>query len=153
MEFVVNEWLPEYFKPDATNEEKEKLKKFLIKFLERDDKIFVRRPSEFLRKLLRFANDYQNYPNVYENIHKFITVIYLDSKRCKIIRDDEFELSEVIINKLNESGNYNSDTYLFEAASVTETKLIITTDKKLKTHMENNGTFNVQLLDYFLANY
>lgn len=153
MEFVVNEWLPEYFKPDATNEEKEKLEKFLIKFLERNDKIFVRRPSEFLRKLLRFANDYQNYPNVYSNIHKFITVIYLDSKRCKIIHDDEFELSEVIVNRLNESGNYNSDTYLFEAASETETKLIITTDEKLKTHMENNGTFNVQLLDDFLANY
>ena len=153
MEFVVNEWLPEYFKPDTTNEEKEKLEKFLIKFLERNDKIFVRRPSEFLRKLLRFANDYQNYPNVYENIHKFITVIYLDSKRCKIIHDDEFELSEVIVNKLNESGNYNSDTYLFEAASVTETKLIITTDEKLKIHMENNGTFNVRLLDEFLTYY
>ena len=153
MEFVVNEWLPEYFKPDATNEEKEKLEKFLIKFLERNDKIFIRRPSEFLRKLLRFANDYQNYPNVYSNIHKFITVIYFDSKRCRIIHDDEFELSEVIVNKLNESGNYNSDTYLFEAATVTETKLIITTDVKLKIHMENNGIFNVQLLDEFLTNY
>jgi len=153
MEFVVNEWLPEYFRPDATNDEKEKLEKFLIKFLEKNDKIFVRRPSEFLRKLLRFANDYQNYPNVYSNIHKFITVIVFDSKRCSIIDDDEYDLSEIIINKLNESGNYNSDTYLFEAASVTETKLIITTDKKLKTHMENNGIFNVQLLDEFLTNY
>jgi len=153
MEFVVNEWLPEYFKPDATSEEKEKLEKFLIKFLEKNDKIFVRRPSEFLRKLLRFAKDYQNYPNVYSNIHKFITVIVFDSKRCSIIDDDEYDLSEIIINKLNESGNYNSDTYLFEAASVTETKLIITTDKKLKTHMENNGIFNVQLLDEFLTNY
>ena len=153
MEFVVNEWLLEYFKPDAPNDEKKKLEEFLIKFLERNDKIFVRRPSEFLRKLFRFANDYQHYPRVYENIHKFITVIYLDSNKCRIIHDGEFELSEVITTKLNESGNYNSDTYLFEAASVTETKLIITTDEKLKTHMENNGIFNVQLLDDFLVNY
>lgn len=153
MEFVVNEWLLEYFKPDAPNDEKKKLEEFLIKFLERNDKIFVRRPSEFLRKLLRFANDYQQYPRVYENIHKFITVIYLDSNRCRIIHDGEFELSEVITTKLNESGNYNSDTYLFEAASVTETKLIITTDKKLKTHLESNGIFDVQLLDDFLTNY
>lgn len=153
MEFVVNEWLPEYFRPDATNEEKEKLEKFLNRFLERNDKICVRRPSEFLRKLLRFANDYQNYPNVYENIQKFITIIYLDSNRCKIIENGEFDLSEAIINKLNESGNYNSDTYLFEAACESEAKLIITTDKKLKIHMENNGIFNIQLLDDFLDGY
>jgi hypothetical protein len=153
MEFVVNEWLPEYFKPNASNEEKRKLEKFLNNFLERRDKIFVRRPSEFLRKLLRFANDYQNYPQIYSNIYKFITIIYLDSNRCKIIHDDEFELSEKIIDKLIKGGNTISDKYLFEAASVTATKTIITTDAKLKIFMADEGTFNIELLDDFLRTY
>ena len=153
MEFVVNEWLPEYFKPDASNEEKEKHEKFLLRFLQRNDKIFVRRPSEFLIKLKKFAKDYQNYPIVYENIHKFITIIYLDSNRCKIIHDDEYELSDKTRNKLIEGGNTVSDTYLFEAASATDTKLILTTDARLKEWMESEEEYNIKLLDDFLTNY
>ena len=153
MELVVNEWLPEYFKPNASNDEKQKLEEFLNRFMEKDDKIFVRRPSEFYRKIYRYKKDFQNNLKVNDQISRFINFILLNSDKCFIVDDDEFELSEVILNKLNESGNYNSDTYLFEAASVTETKLIITTDHKLKTHMKNNGTFDVQLLNDFLANY
>lgn len=153
MEFVVNEWLPEYFKPSATDEEKRKLEKFLNKFMERNDKIFVRQPSEFLRKILRYANDYQTDRKVYENINQFIKFIYLDSERCELIHDGEFELSEIIRNKLIEGGNTVSDTYLFEAASATTTKLILTTDAKLKALMENEATFKVVLLDTFLVDY
>lgn len=153
MEFVVNEWLPEYFRPDATIEQKLQLEKFLNKFMERNDKIYVRKPSEFLRKILRYANDYQNNPKVYGNINRFIKFIYLDSERCELIRDDEFELSEEIRNKLIDGGNTVSDTYLFEAASVTETKLILTTDAKLKALMENERTYKVELLATFLLNY
>lgn len=153
MELVVNEWLPEYFKPNATNEEKEKLEKFLNKFLERNDKIFVRLSSEFFRKILRYASDYQNHPKIYSNIHLFITAIYLDSNRCRIIHDIDFELSLDIRSKLIEGGNTESDTYLFEAASATSSKIIITTDVKLKEWMTNVGEFNIILLDDFLETY
>ena len=153
MEFVVNEWLPEYFRPDATNEEKEKLEKFLNKFLERNDKIFVRRTSEFFRKIYRYANDYQNHPKVYGNIRKFISIIFIDPNRCFIVHDDAFELSDEIRNKLIDGGNTVSDTYLFEAASVTETKLILTTDERLKEWMQDEEEFKIELLDDFLANY
>ena len=153
MEFVVNEWLPEYFKPDASKEQKEKLEKFLGKFLERNDKIYVRRPSEFLRKIYRYANDYQNHPKVYENIHKFISIIFIDPRRCFIVDDNEFVLTEEIRNKLIEGGNTVSDTYLFEAASATDTKLILTTDERLKEWMREVGEFKIELLDDFLANY
>ncbi len=153
MELVVNEWLPEYFKPNASNGEKAKLEKFLNTFTERNDKIFVRRPSEFYRKIHRYKKDYQNNLKVNEQLGRFINYILINSDRCFIVDDGEFELPEVTVSKLSEPGNYKSDTYLFEAASVTETKLIITTDEKLKSHMEDNGIFNVQLLDEFLANY
>ena len=90
---------------------------------------------------------------MYGNINRFIKFIYLDSERCELIHDGEFELAEAIRKKLVEGGNTVSDTYLFEAASVTETKLILTTDAKLKALMENEATYKVELLDTFLANY
>lgn len=153
MEFVVNEWLPEYFKPDATNDEKRKLELFLNKFIERKDKIYVRRPSEFLRKIYKYSKEYQNNTKTYLEVSKFIKIVLMDSERCAFVDNDEFELSDAIRNKLAEGGNTISDTYLFEAASVSETKLILTTDAKLRTLMENEGTYKVELLDNFLTNY
>lgn len=153
MEFVVNEWLPEYFKPNASYDKKQKLEQFLNKFIERNDKIFVRRPSEFYRKIYRYKKDYQYDSKVNQQLNIFINLILLNSERCYIVDDNEFELSQAIVEKLNESGNYSSDVYLFEAACITETKLIITTDEKLKTYMKNNEIFKVQLLDDFLNNY
>lgn len=153
MDLVVNEWLPEYFRPNASNNEKQKLEKFLNRFIEKNDKIYVRRPSEFYRKIHRYKKDYQNNLKVNEQIGKFINLILLDSDRCIIVDDGEFELSDEIKKKLIEGGNTVSDTYLFEAASATKTKLILTTDVKLKALMENNETFKVELLDTFLINY
>lgn len=153
MDLVVNEWLPEYFKPNASNDEKQKLEKFLNRFIEKNDKIYVRRPSEFYRKIHRYKKDYQNNLKVNDQIGKFINLILINSDRCFIVDDDEFELSEEIRKKLIEGGNTVSDTYLFEAASATQTKLILTTDVKLKALMENNETFKVELLDTFLINY
>lgn len=153
MEFVVNEWLPEYFKPDASNEEKKKLEQFLNKFIQRQDKLYVRRPSEFLRKIHRFKKDYQHNIKIYNEIGKFISLILLDSDRCFFVDDNEFKLADTITNKLTDGGNTISDKYLFEAASITATKTIITTDEKLKIFMEDERTFNIELLDDFLASY
>ena len=153
MEFVVNEWLPEYFKPDSSPEEKEKLEKFLNNFLERNDKLFVRRPSEFLRKIFRYANDYQHYPRVNENIKKFIANVVRNSNRCFIVDDNAFTLQDHIRDKLILGGNTASDTYLFEAASMTDTKIIITTDERLKEWMKNQVEYKVELLDDFLTDY
>jgi hypothetical protein len=153
MEFVVNEWLPEYYKPDAPKEEKEKLEKFLVRFIERNDKIFVRRPSAFYKKIHRYKKDYQNNLKVNEHLGKFINFILINSDRCFIVDDGEFELPEEIRNKLREGGNTESDMYLFEAASATESKTIVTTDAKLKAWMENEKPYRVVLLDDFLTDY
>jgi hypothetical protein len=154
MEFVVNEWLPEYYKPDATHEEKQKLQKFLIRFMERNDKIYVRRPSAFLIKIERFAKVFQQ-SNIqkYGELKKFYSTILLDSERCKFIDDDEFDLSDSTRNRLIKGGNKISDLYLFEAASATESKIILTTDTKLKDWMHNKDEYKVELLDDFLKTY
>lgn len=59
MDLVVNEWLPEYFRPDASPEEKRALEKFLYCFLKRGDKIIVLELSPFLDKLYRYAKEFQ----------------------------------------------------------------------------------------------
>lgn len=153
MEFVVNEWLPEYFKSDASNHEKQKLERFLNRFLERRDKIFVRRPSEFLRKIYRYSKEHQNNIKTYVEISKFIKIVLMDSDRCSFVYDNGFELSDGITNKLIGGGNTISDKYLFEAAAKTASKTIITTDIKLKTLMIREETFKIVLLDDFLAKY
>jgi hypothetical protein len=153
MELVVNEWLPEYFKPDATHQEKRNLETFLYKFLDSKDMLVVRNPCEFLRKIYRYGKDYQNNTKTYNLITNFIKLILQDSERCRFINDNDFVLPEPVRNKLVEGGNTVSDTYLFEAASATENKLIITTDVKLKTLMNNFDKYKVELLDTFLTAY
>lgn len=153
MEFVVNEWLPEYFKPDQPIENKKQLEYFLNTFINRNDKIIVRRPSKFLDKIHTFKKNYQHNTKTYNQLGKFIKLILQDSERCTIVDDGEFLLSEGIKSRLVTGGNTISDLYLFEAASTTKNKLIITTDKKLHDLMNGEDKYNVELLDTFLEKY
>jgi len=79
MELVINEWLPEYFRPDAEKSEKEMLEKFLNRFFAKEDIIFVRSPSPFLQKILRFAKVYQANAKAYQSLSMFINLILYDS--------------------------------------------------------------------------
>jgi hypothetical protein len=122
--------------------------------MERNDIVYVRKPSAFLTKIERLAKDFQQ-SNIqkYKELKKFYSTVLLDSDRCKFINDGDFNLPEATRDKLIEGGNTVSDTYLFEAASATATKLILTTDAKLKLLMENDAIFTVELLDNFLTLY
>jgi hypothetical protein len=153
MDFVVNEWLPEYFRPEATAAEKQKLERFLNTFMQRSDTLFVRRPSEFLNKIYRYGKSYQTNTNIYLAISAFIKLVLLDSQKCRFIDDDEFDLPDAIRQQLSQGGNTISDTYLFEAAATTQAKLIVTTDVKLRNLMQGQRPYNVVLLDDFLATY
>jgi hypothetical protein len=152
MDLVVNEWLPEYFRPTATLEEKRMLQFFLNKFLIKKDVLYVRRPSEFLKKLHLFAKNYQTDTKAYENIKKFINVVLIDSEKTIFVDEMYYSLPQSTIEKLS-VGNYSSDTYLFEAAIHTKSKIILTTDEKLAIQMKDDEIFKVLLLKDFLKNY
>ncbi len=154
MEFVINEWLPEYFKSSASETEKRNLEIFLNRFNQKNDKIFVRRPSAFLNKIFQYSKIFQE-NNTFQNmkLKKFISLILLNSEKCKFIDNEDFIFDEKIINRLSESGNKISDLYLFEAASKTKDKIIITEDIKLIDHMDGFESFNVISLKAFLENY
>ena len=152
MDLVVNEWLPEFFKPDCEVENQRLLQEFISKFLRKNDTIYVRQPSEFLRKILRYQKDYQTNQKVYQNLRTFDALVLRDSNRTVFIDEDVVELPEEA-NQLLSVGNYASDTYLFEAAMFTTSKLIVTTDAKLVVQMKDNSTFKVVLLSDFLRTY
>ena len=150
MEFVINEWLPEYFKPDCSVEQKNLLNKFILKFFEKNDQIFVRNPSPFLDKLYRFEKNYFE-PKLRRPVSFFIQNILENSDKCVQIME-EISLPHGINNLLSK-GNFASDTYLFEAATLTNSKKIITTDIKLIKQFEGNDTYELILLEDFLKEY
>ncbi len=154
MDLVVNEWLPEYFRPEASREEKLQLQTFLQRFMEREDRMVVKEPSPFIDKILRYANDYQHLHEIVTPIRYFIKNILNDSGRCVRVNEGETgDLPEPVEEKLS-VGNYGSDEYLFEAASVIEDeKRIITTDARLKAHFDGEDWCVIILLSDFLADY
>ena len=156
MDFVVNEWLPEYFKPSASPQEKLQLQTFLNRFWEKKDRIIVKRPSPFLEKIYRCAKAYQEVPEIVEPLRSFIKLILENSKKCVFIDDVEMNpLPEAVRALLSQPDtNYSSDTYLFESATaISGEKTIVTTDVKLAKQFEHEPWCKVALLSDFLAGY
>jgi len=121
MDFVVNEWLPEFLRPTTDKEEREKALSFFKALMQKnDDRIVVREPSEFLRKIHRFRKEF-DYDLASRAAYKFlIRAILENSEKCLQIPDDELHLLPTeLLEKLGED---HSDTYLFEAASTATAK-------------------------------
>lgn len=153
MQFVVNEWLPEYFQKDASKEQKFMLQKFLQRFYERNDILIVLDGSPFLQKIYSYLKDRQPTDQTYITLKNFYGMILLDSERCRRVMPEEVNLEEEIRIQLLSEGNYVSDMYLFEAASITNEKIIITTDEKLQRFMRQQNIYNVILLSELLKEY
>ena len=154
MELVVNEWLMEYLRPNASHAEKALAQQFLQRFMQReDDKIFVREPSAFLDKVFRYTKVYINNTEILQFYRQFIKQILLDQNKCCRVTEN-VDLHDAILEKLNQPNtNFYSDTYLFEAAVFTKDKLIITTDERLAYQMRDIEAIKVVLLSDFLKDY
>jgi uncharacterized protein with PIN domain len=152
MELVVNEWLPEYLRPDAPPEHRRKAVQFLHVFDQRSDTLVVKRDSEFSRKIYRYAKDFA-YDMKSKDLYKqLVNRIFRDSRRCTLLGNAEITPLPDILTALLHAP-YDSDTYLFEAAWTTQDRIILTTDERLATQMAGNGVIAVTLLDDFLARY
>ena len=155
MDLVVNEWLPEYFKPDASNEEKQALERFLVCFSKKGYKMVVKKSSPFITKIFRYAKNFQHSADVVSPIRNFIKYVLMDSDRCMLVEEESGQdLPQNVSQKLS-TGNFGSDRYLFEAASFIHNpeKIIITTDARLKDHFKGDSWCRIILLNDFLENY
>ena len=153
MNLVVNEWLPEYCLRGAEDLEKQQLDKFLLQFSRNKDTLYVQQNSPFTNKFYRYMKENQQFPAI-KDFKRVFGLIFLNPQSHVIVKEIP-ELPDEINRRLS-VGNYESDRYLFETAwrlPENETKIIITTDGKLKTQMDNNGYFEVVLLKDFLKTY
>ena len=155
MELVVNSWLPERMRPNATEEELESVKQFLAAFLQNDDKMFVRRPGQFLDKIYACSKTYDYDELARERFKFFIVKVINNSEKCVFVDDENLqELPASTSEMLNaENTNFYKDIFLFEAANATTDKTIITTDIKLQKQMADDEHFQVVLLEDFLNDY
>ncbi len=153
MEFVINEWMLDYFLPNATKQERELQMRFLKRFFERGDRLIILSPSDFTTKLESIASLHQNNNDVYQRIKFFITDVLRKPMRTTVISSTDM-LPEATYAALHALGtNYKSDEYLFRAAMRTESKRIITRDGKLCNAMAGDAVFDVVLLVDFLKDY
>lgn len=152
---VVNEWLLEYMRPDATNEQKLLLERFLNKFYPSNDKIVLVVPSPFAQKLYQYSKNFQYDQSCRDNLMKFFHTVLRDSTNSIIYYvENKVEIPLETYHRLNAPGtNFNSDTYLFEQAMLTDSRKIVTTDVRLRDAMQGDDNFEVILLTDFLPTY
>jgi hypothetical protein len=155
MELVVNEWLPEYLRGDADLISNAKAIQFLNKFMQKDDMLTVKFGSPFTDKIYKYQSDFGGFPIVSKNFNVLSGIIFRDLQKTRIIYADEVQpIPAETHNLLHTPGtNYYSDYYLFEAAHLTESKIIITTDVKLRDFMSADPNFKIVLLEDFLRTY
>jgi hypothetical protein len=152
MDFVVNEWLSEYLRPTADKEKHGKVLFFFKALMQKaEDRIVVREPSDFLRKIHRYRKEF-DYDLASREAYKFfIRTILENSEKClQIPREGLQPLPAELLEKLGEG---HSDIYLFEAAQHSDSKIIVTTDERLQDRVAGIEGFKVILLDDFLKTY
>lgn len=150
MDFVINEWCPEYFIHADGSTERTLLRQFVNNFYNSEDVLVIKRPSEFWSKLYRYAKKYQNNEEIYGELKTFIRVVLQDLNRVIYI-DDDVSLPIDVYELLNaENTNFSSDQYLFEAAYQSDSKIIVTTDQKLINHMGQSEHYRLIHLDNFI---
>ncbi len=156
MEVVVNEWLPEALKPEGLDKEisQEKALEFLKKFINKDDRIVVKSESAFEKKVHYYKKKYA-YDKESLKLLKALLRLIQDEKYCRLVDESEINtLPERVTEKLNlPNTNYHSDTYLFEAASTTTEKLIVTSDRRLINLFQDEEEYRVVHFDEFIKTY
>lgn len=151
MEFVVNEWFTNYF---LEIDKYDLLVKFITWFYHSEHKIIVVANSDFDQKIRRcekaLIRKKDRKPLVLYK--RFMALCY--TNESKVIFASDLILDEMTLIKLHQVGtNYASDQYLFEAAWIADSKIIVTTDIRLIEHMKNVEPFKLFNLKDFLEKF
>lgn len=149
MEIVVNEWLLEYLRPDASIDEKGLVSQFLNAVVKKCDKIVIRRPSPFLSKYYRFMKEFGRDTAFKTRFTKLNQLLFHNSDKTTIIDDSDVKpLPREIEEKVP-----TDDRYLVELAYSSTDRIIVTTDSRLKEELQKKSVLKVYLLEEFLKDY
>jgi len=148
MEIIVNEWLPEYLRPDADANNNDSADKFVKAWLDRCDKVVIRTNSPFASKFYTYMNKSGGYPACKKRF-EVLFHLFLDSERTvKVDECDIKELPDVLAKIVPDD-----DMYLIELWYANKDRIILTTDSKLKDRLKNVPDLNICLLSDFLKEY
>ncbi|MCC6410632.1 MAG: hypothetical protein IT270_03170 [Saprospiraceae bacterium] len=150
MDLVFNEWFLEWHRPDASMEEKQKVRCLTDWLLKNEHRLVVLKKSPFINKLNDFRRIYSSgFTGI--ALKTFYTSIVLNSDNCLLIEEPPALPTET--TNLLSVGNYKSDTYLFESAYVSADKIIVTTDEKLRKQFENQQLFQLWSVDELMKHF
>jgi len=150
MQFVINEWLLDYLRPDAIESNRIDAFRFINMFLNSPDIIIVRRPSPFLNKFFRYMKNF-GYDMEFKARFKILNDLLFRNADKTIILDDQN-----IMNRVPEHLGAiapSDDFYLIEAACNSADRTILTTDGRLKDIFQNEPSINIIMLDELLKDY
>lgn len=149
MEFVVNEWLLDYIRPDESLKNRKKVGIFLGVLVQKKDKMVIRKQdSPFSEKLHRYMGQF-GYDTECKKFFKAFKIYSRDSDVTVLIDDtDVKDVPGEVLNKVK-----SDDRYLIELAYSSLDKTIITTDRDLKQALQGISELKVILLDDFLKEY
>jgi len=123
--FVINEWLLEDLLGENGPEREEQSHQFLLKLIEKCDKIAVMEPSPWLDKAWKLSR--HGSPKQLEYGRILFGRIYVDPRKCHHLYKNEVKsLPEGLKELIGPKDQYLVETY----CSVQDVTLLVTTDKK-----------------------
>jgi rRNA-processing protein FCF1 len=152
VELIVDEWLLEYMRPDAGQPERELASKFLTTWVERCDKVLIRRPSPFLSKFYRYMKDFGHDMRFKARFKKLSLLLFRNTDKTRIVDDEDVSpLPDEVETMVPRRDKY--DRCLVEMALCSSQALIVTTDNRLKQALSADEHFRVYLLEQFLEEF
>jgi len=149
MEIVVNEWLLDYLRPDADLNETESADKFVKAWLEKSDKVVIRRNSPFASKFYKYMYQSGGYPGCRKRF-EVLFHLFLDFDRTTIV--DECGIKELPQDLTRIVPD--DDKYLVELWHSVPGSVIVTTDAPLRNKLiEHDSSARIYLLKEFLPTY
>ena len=132
-EITIDEWICEYLSDQTLCK---KVEKFLKTIFKKCDKFVIKNPSPLLRKIWELSKHCHQLRPSHQQVVKFFMRAFIEnSQKVKFLRETA-TISSECIKKLP-----RKDLYLIETALTTQTKLVLTTDQKLKTAIEECKNF------------
>jgi len=147
MEIVVNEWLLEYLRSDARQEDKALASEFVNDWLNARHKVVIKRNSPFTSKFYRYMGQSTRSIACRKRFSSLFQILFVDSDRTRILDDcDITSLPPDLVDKVP-----SDDLYLIELWHSVPGSVVVTTDEKLRQKLrEHDSSAKIYLLQEFL---
>lgn len=149
MELIVDEWLLEYMRPDAKDDDRLLALRFVNAWKRRCDKLLLRRPSPFVKKFYRYMKRFGGDLDFKRRFSKLNQLLLRNSRKTRILDEGDVpSLQKEVADMI-----HPDDWYLIEAASCSEGSVLVTTDGRLRERLSQRTGFLVYSQAEFLGKF